>query len=85
MNWDIEVIFIGEYEALFDKNEQDKQKDSEYRFKLAITKVIVETGIFPVIGDWIEPLAKPDYSLDMGKISGRDFYPAKRKIRFEIG
>lgn len=84
LNWKIEVIFIGNYESLFNEDEQEERKDSEYRFQLAIEKIIEETGVVPIIGDWIEPLAKPDYSLDNAKVAGRDFYPTKKTIRFEF-
>lgn len=84
LNWKIEVIFIDDYDDLFNKDEQEECKDSEYRFQLAIEKIIEETGVVPIIGDWIEPLAKPDYSLDSARVAGRDFYPAKKTIRFEI-
>lgn len=84
MNWKIEVIFIGDYKALFFENEQAEKEDSCYRFALAIEKIIDETKSIPCTGDWIEPLAKPDYSLDIGKIAGRTFYTEKQVIQFEI-
>ncbi len=84
MEWKIEVKFIGDYEFNFSPNEKEQLLDSEYRFVLAIEQIYNETKIMPVIEDWIEPLYREDYLLDMGKIVGRDFYPLKRVIRFEI-
>lgn len=84
MNWKIEIIFTGDYDNYFDENEKEERSDSRYRFKLSIEKIIESTGVLPVTGDWIQPIAKPDYSLNMGRVAGRNFYPGKEMIQFEI-
>lgn len=84
MNWNVEVIFVDDYESRFSENEQKERKHSENRFALAIKIVLVETNVVPVVGDWIEPLAKADYPLDMGRVAGRDFYPERKTILYEI-
>lgn len=84
MNWKINVVFVDGYANLFDSNEQDEKIDSQWRFELAIFKIIEETGVIPIIGDWINPLSKDDYPLDIGLISYRQFDPAKQIIHFDI-
>jgi hypothetical protein len=79
--WNIEVLFVNDYAAKFYELER---KDAEFRFCLAITKVIKETGITPQINDWIRPIDKNDNTIGSRKISGRDFFPSTQTIRFEI-
>jgi hypothetical protein len=86
MNWQIEVTFGERYlNEYFGKTEIAERVDAETCFEKAIKTVVDELGVFPCIGDWIDPLSKPDYSLDGGEVTGRRFCPKERKILFEIG
>ena len=82
--WNIEVIFIGDYEIQFEKDESQEQKDSERMFSSSIIKIMEDTGIVPQAGDWIKPLTKNHYNLDIGRVASRNFYPSEKKIVFEI-
>jgi len=84
MNWEIDILFIGNYESSFDKDEEPQKNYAKQQFKIAITNIIQETGITPIVGDWINPGATEKYLLDIGRIAGRDFYADKKIIRFEI-
>jgi hypothetical protein len=84
LTWKVEVIFIDDYEADFSDVEQKDRKDSEYRFELAIIQAWRELGTMPEIGDWINPLARQEYSLNQGEVAGRNINPSKRTIQFEI-
>ncbi len=84
MEWIIKVYFVNDYEANFTVDEQEELEDSQYRFVLAIEQIYKETGVMPIIGDWVEPLYKEEYPLDIAKISGRDFHTKIKTIIFEI-
>lgn len=80
-----EVIFIDEYEEYFEDAKLSGRQKIQDGFVLAIKQIIRDTGIVPSIGDWIQPCAKNDISLDIGHIKGRNFYPKQARIVFEIG
>lgn len=79
----IDVIIIGEMATEIDKS------DTEMccrLFKEAIEKLIRETNVVPIVGDWINPMEYEDenYSFDIGRIAGRNFDPNTETITFEI-
>lgn len=81
---EVQVIFIGDYKRLFKNNEQEEKRDSEYGFELAIRKIIKETGATPIKGDWIDPIDKSEYPLDIGLVAHVDTRPSENRIQFKI-
>ncbi len=81
--WSVTVDFIGEYADLFTIDERTEKAESENRFAMSILQIIEQTGIIPVVGDWIDPI-DDEYLLDSAQIGDRGFDPNTKTINFSI-
>lgn len=80
----IKVVICDEMDDMMDNLKEIE--DCQECFKKSIEKVIKETNIYPLVGDWIVPIKGENGTTlyDIGCIKGRNFNPNEKYIEYEI-